>query len=353
LSDADIAIIGGGPGGASTGFFLKHMDRKDLRVILIERLEDSRYKRYHCMCGEGISKRAFEHLKPLAVGAVLNNIDTIEMRWPGGVVSRYKDKGYIIDRSAFLKKVLDKYQRSGGEIVYDSVKSVERSKDGFALCLSSGQRLRCEYLVGAGGASSLVRKSLFSEDPPESVVLQQFVIERPARPNVMTFVADSMYNGGYRWEFPFGDRCKIGFPMGTDVIEEEILEKHGRRICFGGLSSIVNGKACLVGDAAGQANPLTMGGIRVAMEAGKQAAKSIIQGNLSAYQRWWEKSGFNSPRFMKAFNRSRDLTNEQLESLIRPFSRFYAYPLHLINYAKSPQDRSLYTSYLTLPLYGW
>jgi flavin-dependent dehydrogenase len=353
LLDADVAIVGGGPGGAAAGFFLKHTGSKDLKVSLIERLEDSRYKRYHCMCGEGISKRAFEHLEPLTADKVLNSIDTIEMRWPGGVVSRYKDKGYIIDRCVFLKGILDRFQRLGGELVEDSVKSVKRSKDGFILGLSSGERLSCEHLVGADGSNSLVRKILFQEDPPESVILQQFIVQKQMSSNVMAFIADIKYNGGYRWEFPFGERCKIGFPMGTDAVEEEVIEKHGRRICFGGLSSMVKGKACLVGDAAGQANPLTMGGIRVAMEAGKQAAKSIIQGNLNTYQRWWEESGFSSPRYMRAFNRSRSLTNQELENVVRPFSRLIAYPLHFINYIRRPQDRPLYTSYLTLPLHGW
>ena len=353
MSDADVAIIGGGPGGASTGFFLKHLDRNDLRVFLIERLDDSRYRKYHCICGEGISKRAFEHLKPLAVEAVLNSIDTIEMRWPGGVVSKFRDNGYIIDRSVFLKGILDRFQRSGGEIVHDSVKRIERSREGFTLVLSSGEKLTCEHMVGADGANSLVRRTIFNENPPERVVLQQFVVEKPMRSNVITFINDSRYKGGYRWEFPFGDKCKMGFPLGTDTVGEEIIEKHVRRMCFGGLSSIVNGKACLVGDAAGQANPLTMGGIRVAMEAGKRVAKSMIRGDLSTYQKWWNGSGFSSPRFMRAFNRSREITNEELERAVRPFSRSYTYPFHLINYIRRPQDRSLYTSYLTLPLYGW
>ena len=80
-----------------------------------------------------------------------------------------------------------------------------------------------------------------------------------------------------------GDRVKVGFPSGTDTIENYI-EKQSRPMCFGGLSRIVRDSAMLIGDAAGQANPITMGGIRAAMEAGRKAAESIISHDLEIAQ---------------------------------------------------------------------
>lgn len=351
MPDIDVAIIGGGPAGASTAFFLKHLDR-GLNVILIERLDPSRYKKYHRMCGEGISRRAFKNLRPLEPRGIIHEIDRIDIHWPGGVTSGYDGRGYILDRSVLLNDIMDWYLRNGGQFLRGEVTRLIGTDEGFELELHSGEEVTCRYLVGSDGANSIVRKYIFNEDPPGRVLLQQFIVKKELEPNIITFKYDSRYQGGNRWEFPCGEYAKIGFPHGTDVVDD-YEEKHSRLMYFGGLSSIVKGRACLVGDAAGQANPLTMGGIRVAMEAGKEAAECIIQGDLSRYQSWWSRSGFSSEKYMRAYKRGGQLSNEQMEMLIRPFDKPWGYILHALNYVRYPRERPLYTSYLTLNKYGW
>jgi len=51
-----VLVVGAGPAGTSTAFFLKHFDKNNIfNVDLIERLPSDKFSRYHDMCGEAIS----------------------------------------------------------------------------------------------------------------------------------------------------------------------------------------------------------------------------------------------------------------------------------------------------------
>jgi flavin-dependent dehydrogenase len=284
---------------------------------------------------------------------VLNRIHRAEEIWPGDLSITSRADGYIIDRALFLRDIIQEFIDHGGMVCNGSVRTVLRKGERFALGLRSGETLSCSYLVGADGACSRVRKNLFGEEPPLMVPARQYLLDREMPGDVIRFHYGSRYGGGYKWEFPFGGMTKVGFPAGTDDLGEEAVESHARMIPAGGLSRVVQGNACLVGDAAAQANPLTFGGIRVAMVAGKMAARAICDGDIGTYERWWRSSTFSSPIFLRVYRRLVGMSEEELRNSVLPFQRGYGPLSYAKAYLTRPGFRDMYRAYRLTNEYGW
>ncbi len=352
MGEVDVVVVGAGPAGASTAFFLKHLDR-DCRVLLIDRLDGERYARYHRMCGEGISRDAFKQLSPLGPEAVVHNIRRARETWPGGITLETRAIGYIIDRPRFLRSVLSRYRALGGEREVDAVGSVSRDGSRYRLACTSGRTYLCNYLVGADGAHSVVRRQVFHEEPPVMLWTEQHIVDKDIDKETIQFFQDERYKGGYRWEFPAGRYARIGFPRGTDHVEGEVIESHRRAIPLGGVGTVQNGNALLVGDSAAMPNPLTAGGIRPALVSGRMAAEAIVRRDLSSYPEWWKASVFSSPKFMAAFRDFQRFSNADLDRAARPLRHGYNPLSYLWAWLSKPEYRTVYAAYRLSGIYGW
>jgi digeranylgeranylglycerophospholipid reductase len=347
-----VIVVGAGPGGCSTAFFLKHL-KEDLDVLLLDRLDERKHRVYHRMCGEGISARAFSELAPLTPEPYANRIKRAVEYWPGAPPLEMPANGYIIDRPAFLCGIIESFRKKGGTVEEEAVSKITKQGDEFALECASGQSYTTRFLVGADGANSLVRRSLFPGEPKVLIWADQYIIDRPTDRETMNFHYDERYQGGYRWEFPAGDQTRIGFPRGTDAEPEGVVETHRRVIPIGQVEQIVAGNACLVGDAAGQANPLTFGGIRTALTAGKFAARAMVATGLSAYGRAWKRSRLASPSFMSAYDLIASLNNAQLADSASSFSSKHMNLSYVRSYLTKPKYRIMYSAYRRSEKHGW
>jgi flavin-dependent dehydrogenase len=351
LDEREVVIIGAGPAGTSAGFFLKNGE-PGTDVLMIDRLDEAKYSRYHRMCGEAISRQAFRELAPIRPMEVVHNILKVREEWPGGRSIETSAVGYILDRPAFLRNLLARYRSLGGEQVRDAVEKVEEGEKGTVLTLTSGRTVLAKNVIAADGASSVVRKTLFKEEPPIFLWTEQHLVKRKVRDDTITFIQAERYKGGYRWEFPAGGLSRIGFPRGADSMEgEDIVESHRRAIPMGGLRTILRGNVYLAGDSAAMANPLTAGGIRVAMLSGKKAAEAVLGGRPMSYQKWWSSSRFSSEGFMRAFLKLKSMTDSDYERASRGFG---SNPLRLAwCYLRRPEFRDIYRSYPASGIYGW
>ena len=111
-----ILVIGAGPGGASSAYFLKHFDTDNqISVEIAERLSEEKYNTYHEMCGEGISEDLFKDIKPIKPSGIASSIHKIEEHWPGNIIISSKMDGYIINRPKFLQSIIESYKNYGAD----------------------------------------------------------------------------------------------------------------------------------------------------------------------------------------------------------------------------------------------
>jgi len=311
----DVVIIGGGPAGSSAANRLARGPLAE-RSLLIERLEGDGFLRYHRMCAEGISRKGLTETGLDTSSIIKNSVKKVTEHWPGDVAISSDIDGVIIDRNELVDKLREPFLAKGGKIICSGVTGVDRQTNGFVI-RSEDMECSCDYLIGADGAGSVVRRSIFGSEPPVSMKVVQYVVDRPAEDGIV-FKFDERYRGKYRWEFPSGKYTKIGFPTGTDETPKDVIETHARTIPVGPLGSIVSGRACLVGDAASQANPVTFSGIRNGLTAGRMAAEAIERGDVQSYQAQWDRCALADPSFYDSFERIRKMNNKELARLVEP-----------------------------------
>jgi len=334
----DTIVVGGGPAGLAAAFFLKG------NVAVIERL-DSNYERYHSICGEGISEDAFASIRPIEPWAVKNHVTVTKLKWPGGKVLEIGSKGYILDRPKFLNELKS---RCNAEFIHGNVIDVKDNSGSYDVILSSGRTLTCRYIIGADGCYSVVRKELFGPAPLRTISVKH-IITGTGHDGSMTVELGERYDGTYKWTFPSGDNSSKGCMASADPD----IKGSVRKMPIGPVDEVVKGNAFLAGDAAGMANPISFGGLRIALIAGKNAAKAINRGNPKAYGRWWSLSILSSKKFMKFHERLRKWSDDDMKNAARPFRNGHLVLSAIMAIITRPWNINMYIGCLFAFKFSW
>lgn len=359
-NDYDLVIVGAGPAGSSCAYFSKILDEDNLkRILLIESLNKEKFNRYHHMCGEAVSKFIKNDFPKIDLSKVIKNkIDKIVEFWGNEVKIESKSPGFIINRSKFLINIIDHYRKKGGDFFEDRLISYNEGKDIIKLKLKDNGTLNTKYLIIATGPPSKQDKIYNENKNLKNILLYQILIkEYPIEKNCIEFYYNEKYKENYKWIFPYGDHVKIGVPY-ENKDELKNYEKYGiirkdvKSVSCGILRNYNSNNVLFVGDAAFQNNPLTKGGIRNAINAGKMAANSIIiHENPSTYDLMWKKSKFFTKPYLDSTHILKKMNNKELAHHSKPL-RYYPFSLPII-YLKYKNYIPLYKTYISSEKYGW
>jgi geranylgeranyl reductase len=308
-ADFDVAVIGGGPSGATAA---NDLALRGLKVLLLDR--DGRIK----PCGGAIPPRLLKDFE-IPESLLVAKARAARMIAPSGrevdmpVGDGPEGKGFVgmVDRDVFDEWLRERARHNGATRITGSYERIDRDSDGMAVLVyrqergGTDRRLRVRSVIGADGARSAVAKQNIPGAKDVKCVFAYHEIVKAPEPAVAAAAdfdpdrCDVYYQGHlspdfYAWIFPHGETASIGLgsahkgfalrettammrrQVGLDSCET--IRTEGAPIPLKPLKRWDNGRDIVVaGDAAGVVAPASGEGIYYAMACGRLAADAVYQ----------------------------------------------------------------------------
>jgi geranylgeranyl reductase family protein len=293
----DVAVVGAGPGGALTAYFLS---RRQLKTLIIEKKKLPRHK----PCAGGLTRRALDSL-PFDVTEVMEDYPRTFIVNVGNRTVYRKTVDDValgtVMRDQFDYFLVKKAVNAGAALRQETAFMSLRGVPGKLEVATSNGRFKARMLVGADGVNSRVakdvgwrvRRRLMSAI--EGQIFYQDV-GRKAHTKRSVHFDIGMIPQGYGWIFPKRDHFSIGVLSASTTIKNlkpsffsylkrkglpvdvpvKLLRSHlipsgpNRNDVFG------DERGLLVGDAAGFADPLTGEGLYYAIRGARIASRVIL-----------------------------------------------------------------------------
>ena len=323
----DVVVVGGGPAGSSAA----HMAAKNgCTVALIEKEKEiaetvrtsgvtwiSDIKKF------GIPEECYNPIKKFSFCSPKNSVK----------ISGEIAKAAVLDVRKTYRFLANRAKTSGSEL-FTSTNVTEVLKDDTGKCVgviakSDGKQIQfnSKVVIDASGFVSVIAKELgYVTQWKKFGAGAEFEVktEKLEHDNWWLMVGQEYSPAGYAWIFPTSkDTARIGVGIGkpdsdvdptvrlNELLEKKLgpikdlgniekIEFHYGLIPNDGVSrKTVYDNLILVGDSAGQANPLVLEGIRYAIRfgevAGQVAADAIKNGDttemsLSPYEKEWKRA---------------------------------------------------------------
>lgn len=308
LTEMRVGIVGAGPAGSLCA---SQLSQAGAKVFLFD---------YHGAwekpCGGGVTCKALNRYPPLQeslssgrevrylrVYSPEDQSVTVPLRAPLRIYSRQMLNRVLLDNAC----------NQGVEFRQEKVQGFEREGSCWLLKTEKSS-YRADFLIGADGVNSLVRKKLVGPFSAEDLMMTFGV--RETAPGDDTIEIKFYRNfPGYLWVFPRPEHLSIGIcgrlkRVGTQMLKQRLESYRSARkrtepsvrpdaqqsppdvsaALIPSLRSrilqqnIVSGSGwALVGDAAGFVDPITFEGIYFALRSGELLAQSLVEGRPNQY----------------------------------------------------------------------
>ncbi|HYI61410.1 MAG TPA: geranylgeranyl reductase family protein [Acidimicrobiales bacterium] len=332
----DVLVVGGGPAGAATAFWLAEAGHD---VVIVEKKRFPREK----TCGDGLTPRAVKQLTDMGLAGRLDGYHrydglravahgiTLELRWPEH--PDFPSHGFVVRRRDLDEMVADRAVKAGARIEQGTEAIRPVLHDGLVRGAvvedkESGatREVSARYVVVADGSLSRFGRALGTarnRTYPQGMAIRGY-FESPMHddPWIESALDVRDRNGaslpGYGWIFPVGNgTINVGIGLlstfrdwksinTTHLMREfaatlpahwqidpesPIAPPTGGRLPMGGsINPKVGPTWIVVGDAAGSINPFNGEGIDYAYETGRTVAglldEALGTGDGMALQRY-------------------------------------------------------------------
>lgn len=297
----DVAVVGGGPSGATAA---RELAQRGHRVLLLDR--DNRIK----PCGGAVPPILLREFD-VPDSVLETKVSSARMVAPSDTRVDMDIGGFVgmVDRASFDPWLRDRAVKAGATLVRGHFESLQRDAAGNVdLSYRDNDKngpvikVRVQAVVGADGAASNVRRQAFDRQETMRHVFAYHEIVRS--PDTITEGfhperCDVYYQGlvspdFYGWVFPHGNCTSVGagsaikgFSLrkavkimrdNSGLDDSQVVRREGAPLPLRPLKRWDNGRnVVLVGDAAGAVAPSSGEGIYYAMSSGRFAAEAVAE----------------------------------------------------------------------------
>jgi flavin-dependent dehydrogenase len=305
MHETSVLIVGGGPAGLSAAIALR---QRGIDCTVVEAQMPGTDK----ACGEGLMPGALNALRALGIDLdessghyfrgirFLNDTHKVEADFTAGA-------GLGVRRPELHRRLVDRASELGADLRWNSrVHLLHQPVAGSKHCMGhasiDGREIRFQWLVGADGQASTVRKWAGLDGwrserlrfgfrrhlrvQPWSEFVEVYwnpegqIYVTPVSANSVCVVAMS-HNAKSGW-----DHLLQGFPELQSRLEsaEMISTPRGAMSAMRRLRRVANDRVALIGDASGSADSITGEGLAMTFRQASALAESIGAGSLASYE---------------------------------------------------------------------
>ncbi|MEY2397336.1 MAG: menaquinone-9 beta-reductase, partial [Actinomycetota bacterium] len=315
MADLRVVVVGAGPAGCAAAITLA---RGGADVVVVDK---AAFPRDKC-CGDGLTTGALRRLEALGLDPSRlpswQVVDDVVVRSVSGRTVTFplpRDRGTYaaVARRIELDAEMAAMARAAGADVRErcAVASITAAGNGLRVGVDGDDAIDCDYVIGADGVWSSVRKLTGAGDEPgylgEWHAFRQYRKASTAESRDLWVMFEEDLRPGYAWSFPLADdTVNVGIGILRQPGEptrdlgrrfREVMERPHVAAVLG--SSVeeapakawpiaarvektaldaLGGRVLFVGDAARATDPMTGEGIGQALETGALAAESILRG---------------------------------------------------------------------------